>query len=359
MSPHIEGDDNRLSLNIMQGAYPGQMPAGDRVLGMVLNNKGKTNAVDMPMDEVDATLIGWQMKYGAKLVQWAKVGSAGGSSSGEWEQWKMKAVQRERVGVDIEEGSTGTDYQAWVTFTENPAADNTVVEHFAIIMAPAKFVEASILGLGLGPWSSVSEIGIALLVMAIPLESYPPPLIPNPVRPDLDMEEDKPKPDLSITQPHVFASYGLTPEYFRSLRQTRAVRYPGQEGHYDVLHFLIEYEFSVNEVIPNDEFHAPENVLFMNNKFTRAVKSSTLDKTINRRTRYFSAGPALHLRPSQWKLREIWATGGLVTFSPTFVLRHPDKVAEIMSMVRIAPNWAAYIIPQLVQWVDASWKMPA
>jgi len=226
-------------------------------------------------------------------------------------------------------------------------------------MAPAKFVEAAILGLGLGPWSSVSEIGIALLVMAIPLESYPSLMLPNPVRPDLDMEEDKPKPDLSITQPHVFASYGLTPEYFHSLRQTRAVRYPGQEGHYDVLHFLIEYEFSVNEVIPYDEFHAPENVIFMNNKFTRAVKSSTLDKTVNRRTRYFSAGPALHLLPSQWKLREIWATGGLVTFSPTFMLRHPDKVAEIMSMVRIAPNWAAYVIPQLVQWVDASWKMPA
>jgi hypothetical protein len=97
-SPHIEeGDVQRQSLNIMQGAFPGQMPAGDRVLSMVLNNKGKTNAVDMPMDEVDATLIGWQMKYGARLVQWAKVGSAGGSS-GEWEQFKMKAVQRERVG---------------------------------------------------------------------------------------------------------------------------------------------------------------------------------------------------------------------------------------------------------------------
>jgi len=86
----------------MQGAFPGQMPAGDRVLGMVLNNKGKPNAVDMPMDEVDATLIGWQMKYGARLVQWAKVGSAGGSL-GEWEQWKMKAVQRERVSQSRQE----------------------------------------------------------------------------------------------------------------------------------------------------------------------------------------------------------------------------------------------------------------
>lgn len=81
----------------MQGAHPGMMPAGDRVLSMVLNNKGRPNAVDMPMDEVDASLITWQMKYGARLVQWAKVGLTGGGPLGEWEQFKLKAVQRERV----------------------------------------------------------------------------------------------------------------------------------------------------------------------------------------------------------------------------------------------------------------------
>lgn len=246
-----------------------------------------------------------------------------------------------------------------MTFTENLATDNTVVEHFAVIMTPAKFVEPSIIGLGLGPWSTVSEIGIALLVMALPLDSYPPPMLPNPVRPDLHIEEDKMKPNTFSNPMHLFASYGLTPESFRSLHHTRAVKYPGLQGHYDVMHYWIEHEFSVNDVIPYDEQHAPENVWFMNNKFTRAVKSSTLDKTVNRRTRYFSAGPALHLLPSQWKLREIWTTGGLFTFSPTFVLRHPEKVAEIMSMVRIAPNWAAYIIPQVVKWANASWKMPA
>lgn len=118
------------------------------------------------------------------------------------------------------------DQQAWATFTEDIAADNTVVEHFAVIMVPAKFVEHSIKELGLGPWSTVSEIGLALVVMAIPLDSYPAPMLPNPVRPDLDIEEDKFKPITSMAQMHVFASYGLTPEYFRSLRQTRAVRYP-------------------------------------------------------------------------------------------------------------------------------------
>lgn len=95
-SPHVDGEDVQLSLNIMQGAFTGFMPEGDRVLAMVLNNKGKSNAVDMPLDEVDASLIGWQMRYGARLVQWAKVGSAGGPAA-EWEQFKMRAVQRGRV----------------------------------------------------------------------------------------------------------------------------------------------------------------------------------------------------------------------------------------------------------------------
>ena len=103
-SSHIEGEDHRLSLNIMQGAYPGVMPAGDRVLDMVLNNKGRPTAVDVPMDEVDVSLVGWQMEYGARLVQWAKVGSAGGPAA-EWEQFKLKAVQRGRVCSPLSHGS--------------------------------------------------------------------------------------------------------------------------------------------------------------------------------------------------------------------------------------------------------------
>lgn len=96
-SPHIDGDETRFTLNIMQGAFDGFIPSGDRVLAMVLANKGQSNSVDMPMDEVDSSLIGWQMRYGAQLVQWAKVGSGGGPPA-EWEQFKMKAMQRGRVG---------------------------------------------------------------------------------------------------------------------------------------------------------------------------------------------------------------------------------------------------------------------
>jgi hypothetical protein len=136
------------------------------------------------------------------------------------------------------------------------------------------------------------------------------------------------------------------------------VVYPNADNESDTLHGRIEKEFQAQNVMPHDERSLPEQVLFKNHKMARAVKSSTIRSTANRRTRFFAFGPALHLAPSQWGLTEIWATGGLVTFSPTMILRHPEKFDEIMHNIRMAPNWAAYIIPEVVQWVQSSWKTP-
>jgi hypothetical protein len=96
-SPHPDTEDIRFNLKIMQGAFNGFNPAGDSVLAMVLADKSKASGVYMPMDEVDASLIGLQMRYGARLVQWAKVGGDG--TSGAWEQFKIKAMTRGRVSL--------------------------------------------------------------------------------------------------------------------------------------------------------------------------------------------------------------------------------------------------------------------
>lgn len=234
-----------------------------------------------------------------------------------------------------------------------------MTEHFAIILAHITAVEGAVRSLGLGSWPVPSEIGMTLLVLALPLDSGPSPMLPNPAQPILDVKDEKPTTIKTGYPMHILASYDLTPDFFHALRGTRAIRYPGQETHYDILGTFIEHEFTDKGVIPHNEQIPPENVLFMNSKYTRAIKSTTLTRTVDRRTKYYAVGPALHLLPSQWALREIWATGGLVTFSPTFVLRSPGKLAEIMKMIRVAPNWAAYVTPQLVQWVHASWKLPA
>lgn len=167
-----------------------------------------------------------------------------------------------------------------------------------------------------------------------------------------------PQVDVFPDPAHVLASYGLSPQYFASLAGRRVVVYPSIENDSETLHRRIEREFQNQSVMPHDETLPPEQVLFKNNKMSRAVKSSTVKSTANRKCQYFAAGPALHLAPSQWGLTEIWATGGLVTFSPTMILRHPDKFDEIMNIIRLAPNWAAYIIPEVVQWVNSSWKIP-
>lgn len=222
----------------------------------------------------------------------------------------------------------------------------------ALILAPN-------LGLGLGPWSDLAAVGVALIVLALPLTSGPPPTLPNPVRPDtMVMTDFKPKMDMISGPDHILATYGLSPQYFSALTGRRAITYPSCENECDALHRRIDKEFLLQNVLPHDDRATPEHVLFKNNKMARAVKSSTVKSTANRRTQYFAVGPAMHLAPSQWGLTEIWKTGGLVTFSPTMILRHPDKFHEIMNNIRVAPNWAAYVIPEVVQWVAASWKTP-
>lgn len=246
-----------------------------------------------------------------------------------------------------------------MTFTENPAADNTIAEHFAVIIVHARVAEQAIHSIGLGPWTSVDDVNMALLVLSIPLDSNPPPTLPNPVQPDVDVKDEKPRSIKTAYPVHILASYDLTPEFFYNLKGTRTIQYPGQLGHYDILSEFIAHEYQEQGVVGHSDQHPSDNVVFANSKYTRSVKSATLQATVGRRTRFYAAGPALHLLPSQWGLTEIWSTGGLVTFSPTFVLRSPAKFAEIMKMIRVAPNWAAYVTPQLVQWVHTSWKLEA
>lgn len=249
--------------------------------------------------------------------------------------------------------------QTWISYTEHLLEDNTVTGHYALVVTAAVNVEAALVGpgLGLGPWANTQEAGVALLVIALPLDSAMPPSLPNPVRPDAYTKGED-KFNMAMDQLHILASYGLTPEFFVSLTGVRATTYPLSEVERDLFSW-IDHELRQKKALPPINEHRPEVVIFNNSKMARAVQSNTLRNTANRRTRFYAVGPALHLAPAQWSLTEIWKTGGLVTFSPTFILRSPDKFAEIMKTVRTAPNWAAYVIPDVVQWVEASWQDPA
>jgi hypothetical protein len=96
-----------------------------------------------------------------------------------------------------------------------------------------------------------------------------------------------------------------------------------------------------------------------NHKLVSHLRSSNLRDNIPRRTTIMSVGPTLALLPSQWRARKIWVSGGLVTFSPTFILRSSEKFGEIMKMIRTSHNWAAYVIPSVIEWAEMSWAETA
>jgi hypothetical protein len=95
----VDGEVSQFNLAIMDGAPQGLNPVGDQVLSIVLGPMNKSSGTIMPMDEVDMSLIAWQMHYGARLVQWAKVGCIPSKStnSQDWERLKRRAQDRHRV----------------------------------------------------------------------------------------------------------------------------------------------------------------------------------------------------------------------------------------------------------------------
>lgn len=97
LSPHnVDGEPVRLHLHIMRGAGNGLNASGDQVLTMFLGPQTKSQSIPAYMDEVDASLIGWQMRHGAKLVQWAKVAGIPEETK-EWDTLKRRTVAQHRV----------------------------------------------------------------------------------------------------------------------------------------------------------------------------------------------------------------------------------------------------------------------
>ncbi|WVQ93080.1 hypothetical protein IAU59_000144 [Kwoniella sp. CBS 9459] len=54
-------------------------------------------------------------------------------------------------------------------------------------------------------------------------------------------------------------------------------------------------------------------------------------------------------------LKPVNTTGGLVTFSPSLVLRQPARLDQIRNLISGNPDWGAYILPAVVKFLDESW----
>ncbi|RXK38168.1 hypothetical protein M231_04542 [Tremella mesenterica] len=353
---------------------------------------------DLIFEEMDGKYLEAAFGSGAKMLQWAKLSrtepqSKGGGSKNAWEEVKVKAEQMEKI---------------WVTYTEAPTPDSIVSNHIALVIVGGSRMHFN--SLGYGPWQG-TKIGLCLVLLALPplSSSSTSPMIPNPARP---LHPNMPSPLMtppSLPAP-LLLSYGIPQEFLASLRGRVSVKYPGREGDLDVLYDTLIDGFKQNQASPLNSSESPPDVLIIgNHRISRTLRSSTLKTCIPRRTLIYSMGPALQLHPSLWTLRPIWTTGGLVTFSPTLILRSPTKFAEIMEMINASSyprtpsltpvprstrerdhsrsfktstrsersgrsdqsdksvdyermkreediGWGAYLIPSVIEWTQSSWK---
>lgn len=298
-------------------------------------------ASDLILDETDAFSLSGSLRSGAKAIQWTKVTikeSQGNGGRHDWEAVKAKSARQCKL---------------YVCFTE-AADEGRITSHYALVLSDAR--NLNLANIGLGDWSG-EAIGMAMVLISMPLTSDPPPPLPNPVRPDFD--ESDAKPELSSAgSTAVLDTYGLTKDFLLDLEGRSTLMYPSPEGSIDFLKATLRSAFKQIGVSPPPQDAAPEVVIIFTSKLAKAVRSMSVCEALPRRTRFYAVGPTMSLLPSQWTLRPIWQTGGLVTFSPTSILRSPEKFGDIMKTIRASPSWAAYVLPAVIEWANLSWSQP-
>jgi hypothetical protein len=91
----LDGYESSFHLNAFRGAMPKQHLDGDAVLAITLASGSKE--VYLSMDETELSLVDWQMRQGARVVQWAKL--AGNAKEGEAKRrWEDVKVQSHEFG---------------------------------------------------------------------------------------------------------------------------------------------------------------------------------------------------------------------------------------------------------------------
>jgi hypothetical protein len=215
------------------------------------------------------------------------------------------------------------------------------------------------LGIDTGTWKP-AEIEIAALLVSLPLDSETRALLPNPVRPSFDTDPDLVKPTPGDIEPkEVLESYGVTNDIMQGL-SGRPASYKFSHSpptSLDVLHHKVHSAFKAFKVRPAGE-NRSDAIFIENTRAGFTLRTHTVSVALPRRTSIVAMGPTLSLLPRQWRLRKIWETGGLVTFSPTYILRSPERFAESVKHVRGAPNWATYVVPAVLEWASLSWDEP-
>ncbi|ORX39150.1 hypothetical protein BD324DRAFT_313400 [Kockovaella imperatae] len=298
-------------------------------------DQGKMSII---FEEVDPIAVTGNIRLGAKVVEWVRAARIDNKEPGSKEAWEyLKDVIKD-----------GKIYVSYVELTVSSPQ-----HHYAILLGLPSSIDIN--HIGTGQWS-LPEISAAIFVLQIPLTSVAPPELPNPVRANMIMDT-KPVLPAVLHPASLLASYGISDEFLGQYRNRTVLKYPGGESRRDLVDSQLVAAFKrcdISGIKPNT---LPSFVILLNQKFGKTIRSGSLRDAVPRETDLYVVGPSLSLYPSQYGLRRVWQTGGLITFSPTFILHSPEKFAAIMSLIRISGTWAAYVLPSIIEWCQQSWTI--
>lgn len=212
----------------------------------------------------------------------------------------------------------------------------------------------------LSGWDPSNLNAIAVLI-EVPYEANPLPQLPNPVRPDFAFEDLQ---SLRVPPVHVPSALNVPDSYcFPQLAESklrgRTMHILPKVANETAFHSDLVKQCKAIGVQAPQPGQDPEFVMVVDGMWTATVRTANFQRLIERRTKFYSLGPDLESPVASWTCQPIWQTGGLITFSPTLILRQPEKFLQIMASIRNTPNWAAYIAPTTVLWIEDSWEIAA
>lgn len=207
----------------------------------------------------------------------------------------------------------------------------------------------------LNGWN-LEQLDFVAVLLQVPLTpTVELPDLPNPVRP---FAKKQATPPVSDTPAHnTVASYGFDDEAVSRMKRNAALYV------LPATYLLCNIYGEVVQQAERSKLQAPQRdvspdvLLILNGAFQAVLRSGTFRRSLDRSTRYYSLGHDLMSMRPQWQLRPVWETGGLVTFSPSFLLGNFDIFTSIMKIIRTAPNWAAYIIPESMLFFEQKYRI--
>ncbi|GMK55535.1 hypothetical protein CspeluHIS016_0205910 [Cutaneotrichosporon spelunceum] len=278
--------------------------------------------------EVDQGCLESLLIEGAEIIEWAFV------EAPESEMWVSLERTMERRKV-------------LVFFDEVRAENHPVSSHNILMMTRADESRIDVAA-DLNGWK-LDQLSYVAFLVKVPLVSNDKVAnLPNPVRPF------PPKQTLATSTPRrldsIASSFGFDDNAASQLGSEKTLSVIPADFRTTVLYQEIIATANRCGIRPGTD--VPETALVLNGAFSSATTNSMFRRTLTKQTGYMSIGADLYSPISYWQLRPIWETGGLVTFSPTFFLFQHRTLADIMKVIRSAPNWAAYITPTTLLYVD-------